>query len=905
VKNFKHFLTSTCIMLCALAFTCSLPARSAPDVSQVYMRVTLGDCYEKPVFVYVWVTHYNGGDTYSGISISKNGLVPGLVEPTTPDSFYQNNESTGWVNITHKIRPDTGALLTISARNNSVSPLIGDMGYSASPFTGDLGYSTPRFKADIAFATEPKDDCIVKTFHVDATPGNEYISVPPNLSPENLPNLRSAEEIAAATGKIADAMQWPKFGKKPVLFPYLLAANPEGANGFPPDRKVTEREQKTIDYFGFSNKEKIFLAVGTWRSKGPTLCYSQPDVEAMKANLITVVASFKKSGKTLDNIANCILTDEVGGQNTSHIVNCPACIESFKQWMKELKKTPEDLGVTNWDEVKPVYELQAESYPTLFYYTEKFRVRAWSKFMRVQRELIASAFGGNIPVDVNSSDGPTTLGNSSALGQDNFELLENSDDQNAMFGEDWAGGAAANQCSTFNVELMRSAAMKRGQSIGHYLISYYGRLPWDIKLNAVSMLARDVKHMVDFYYGPSWYSAEAGPVWKSSAWYAKPENWNSEAEIVREIGGAEDLLYPAKKKKAEVAILYSFTSDIWSVNFVEDKFMPLTADRTDSYGFDRMFLWLALTHANIPVDFISENRVAEGGLKGYKACYYTGRNLSKDASEKLAEWVKSGGTLVTMAGAGAKDEFNRPMGMLESILPAAYGKLDVFQPFQSLWNARGGILSLSPKEHVTMAKNGAKLAVLSVKQELLPKPGSQILGTFANGSAAIVMKKSGKGTVCEYGFLPGLSYIWPAVVMQQKVSDNVKKSGLKQIGIPDPTVVLDETDLSRRSWSPWQYPSEVRDVIASSALQSKADTPVLCSVPLVDAVCMETGKGIVVPLANYTLQPISSLSLAVEAKKKVSRVESVHHGNLVFKQKDGRVTFSLPLLETDFVKLYY
>ena len=89
------------------------------------------------------------------------------------------------------------------------------------------------------------------------------------------------------------------------------------------------------------------------------------------------------------------------------------------------------------------------------------------------------------------------------------------------------------------------------------------------------------------------------------------------------------------------------------------------------------------------------------------------------------------------------------------------------------------------------------------------------------------------------------------------------------------------------------------------ALEAKADQPVLCSVPLVDAVCMETEKGLVVPLANYTLQPVQKVGLAVESKKSVQRVESVHHGNLQFKQEGGRVNFSLPLVETDFVKLYY
>ena len=44
--------------------------------------------------------------------------------------------------------------------------------------------------------------------------------------------------------------------------------------------------------------------------------------------------------------------------------------------------------------------------------------------------------------------------------------------------------------------------------------------------------------------------------------------------MVREVGGAENLLCPAKKARSPVAILYSSSADIWTV------------DRNFAYGFD-------------------------------------------------------------------------------------------------------------------------------------------------------------------------------------------------------------------------------------------------------------------------------------------------------------------------------
>src|SRR5215217_7235563 len=115
--------------------------------------------------------------------------------------------------------------------------------------------------------------------------------------------------------------------------------------------------------------------------------------------------------------------------------------------------------------------------------------------------------------------------------------------------------------------------------------------------------------------------------------------WKAQAELVREIGGAEDLLLPAMPPAAEVAILYSSATDVW------------TAKGNLAYGFDRMHTWLALAHAQVPVDIVSEGAVAAGGLAKYKVCYLSGPNLTRAAADKLAHWVRAGGTLWLTAGA--------------------------------------------------------------------------------------------------------------------------------------------------------------------------------------------------------------------------------------------------------------
>ena len=45
-----------------------------------------------------------------------------------------------------------------------------------------------------------------------------------------------------------------------------------------------------------------------------------------------------------------------------------------------------------------------------------------------------------------------------------------------------------------------------------------------------------------------------------------------------------------------------------------------------AYGFDRMHTWLALAHAQVPVDIVPEREIER--LDGYKVCYLSGPNLT-------------------------------------------------------------------------------------------------------------------------------------------------------------------------------------------------------------------------------------------------------------------------------------
>jgi len=808
--------------------------------TQTYLRVTIGDGYERPLYIHIFADHYHA-PWYQHYSLARDGAKAGIAPGKV--NLLKSGEQTPWCNISPMLYQDSGAILNISAR---------------------YGYTdrAERLRATFEFATAPDPKAVVRTIRADLQPNGLVVLAPPNLTtPENLARLKIDREVAEEIGKLADAHAWPTYGKKPERFPFFVSAQLD-RRAMALDAAVTAREEKTLNYFGFMPKHNREIR-GVWFMHNSSYC--QPDIEKMKARAAAQVEEFKKDGGSVKDIVFCELTDEPGGQKLDFIVKDPAYAAQFRAWLKAMGKTPADLLVSNWDAVRPVTEAESDKFPALYYFTQRFRTRALGDFIATQRKVLEQAYRGSFPVLANFSDGAIYQANFYAQGVDYFELL-NSPDQNAIWGEDWANLSSTYQCASYNVDLMRAAARARGQKIGHHLVAYAGRKPWDIKLKATSELARGVKILNNFHYGPSWSGHEGGIWWKSSAWYARPEKWTANAELTREVGAVEDMLLPAMPAPAKVAILYSSATDVWTV------------DGNLAPGFDRMHTWLALAHAQVPVDIVSEQQAADGMLDGYQVCYLSGPNLTVAAAQKLKQWVQRGGTLWLTAGAAARDEYNRPLPTLDDLLPAE--RKDA-QELQSFKNSGRYLSVLAAKDEVRW--DGGTAEVLSVKQTLAPRAGAKVLATFKDGSPALVRG----GSVYCVGFLPALAYIKPALVARKKLEEENK-----------------DAELLQRSHNPWEFPAHVRELLLTPVRAAGVEPPVLCDVPLVDAVYMTCDQGVLIPLANYTLKPLEKLTLKVKVPRPVKRAESVRRGALKFERSaDGRVTIALPLDNNDFVKL--
>jgi len=221
------------------------------------------------------------------------------------------------------------------------------------------------------------------------------------------------------------------------------------------------------------------------------------------------------------------------------------------------------------------------------------------------------------------------------------------------------------------------------------------------------------------------------------------------------------------------------------------------------------------------------------------------------------------------------------------------------------------VYTLSPKDTATVGET--TIDVLSVRQALTARAGAEVLGTYKDGSPALIRGSADKGTIYCTGFLPALDYIRQAAVARQDMAAQIKQE--EQVAIDGPDVeqaaananTLSPTDRARleASANPWAFPGMVREAILAPVRTAGIEPPVTCSVPLVDAVYMTCDQGIVMPLANYTLLPLDKVDFTVRVDRPIARVETIHRGTLEVKQTGNRLSFSIPLASTDYVKIYY
>lgn len=328
------------------------------------------------------------------------------------------------------------------------------------------------------------------------------------------------------------------------------------------------------------------------------------------------------------------------------------------------------------------------------------------------------------------------------------------------------------------------------------------------------------------------------------------------------MGAIEEQLVGAKVVPARVALGWSETTAIW------DQAVP-----TDSgynrpgnimYALERHYLYLLLRHLQLPVDLVTEADIEEGRLKDYDVYFLVGDHMASKPAAALRNWVEAGGVLVSGAGGGLWDEYNRPLDTLKDVygikgarqyareqgreyIPGETYAVNVndnhLEKAEQALRAKLELLHAHPLDTITCGE--FQLPVLGYRQSFAVDGGG-VIGALQSGNAAIVTNSFGKGRALIMGFLPGISYFYQAYPFRPYGRGG---EDLSMCLYPD-------------------YKPLVRDAMASllKTVWPAMGAAVTTSNPFVEAnLMLQTNGAFYVALVNYSGKPIKDLSVRIRA----------------------------------------
>ena len=284
------------------------------------------------------------------------------------------------------------------------------------------------------------------------------------------------------------------------------------------------------------------------------------------------------------------------------------------------------------------------------------------------------------------------------------------------------------------------------------------------------------------------------------------------------------------------------------------------------------WVYLALAHAHIPVDVLSEQQLAEGKLDHYKAIYVPGTHLHHDAARQLKTWVEAGGLLWTDALGLSRDEANQPTPALAGLLKLGERRLESWGKVEGYRATElAPLVETSTPEQASITWDGGK-AIARIGREVFAETDATVAARFADGKPAVLRQRFGKGEIVVLGWWSGLTY-----------SARVRR--------PDFDMRTD-FDADPRRW------------IAGPALQRGVYAPVLPAAPTVEAVLLESDGKRSIVLMNWAyksvagryggvLEPESNLRIDLPGIGAATSVRSLVHGN---RPIEGR-SVTLPTLD--------
>jgi len=217
------------------------------------------------------------------------------------------------------------------------------------------------------------------------------------------------------------------------------------------------------------------------------------------------------------------------------------------------------------------------------------------------------------------------------------------------------------------------------------------------------------------------------------------------------INSNSELFASAKVRKAKIALVYDFASDL--INRIEE--FRCGSDLSLSVNYGTMLntyktalqgIYHLLWKAGIEVDLLSSHELEK--IKEYTIIYLP---MFFVVDEKqgliLTDYVRNGGTLIAEGGIAQR----QPNTMLQTTRPGA-GMVELFGA-QEVYR----IIEDGEDRHITFPD---KTVLLSKKMNAaFDLKGGEAVAHYENGQIALVKNHYGKGTAIMTGFSPGAAYL--------------------------------------------------------------------------------------------------------------------------------------------------
>ncbi|MCX7705189.1 MAG: beta-galactosidase trimerization domain-containing protein [bacterium] len=553
------------------------------------------------------------------------------------------------------------------------------------------------------------------------------------------------------------------------------------------------------------------------------------------------------------------------------VPDAKAAREGFAEYLKSQKVNPQDIEPSgDWSKIiyNPDPKIK-ETNPALFYWSKRFRnyygIQKTKELTDVLRKYLPNA-------GIGANFSPHHGGYAHSYLGEVFQWINcfREDGLTMPWSEDyiWQIPVGSPQMNEINLDMFLCAIRGKPDRLIHYYVMPHwpGNTPNMWKRQFFAAISHGAKIFNLFEFQPVWLAYTENHV-------TNPEMYEMVLRSFREYGLFEDIVQNGYVRQAESALWFSETADIWD-------------DNNGPFAAEKRTLYITIRNNQIPLDFIVEQDALDGTIEKYKTIFITDRHISLDASKKIADWVKNGGTLFLTAGAGMFDQYNRRNEVFQQMLGIQQEILEL--PESRIEFEKQDLPFARPITEIVEIE-GKKVSIPVYGAVCKIKPGTfKTIGRFSDGLPAIINVEYGRGKIIYCAFLPGISYFKPA--------------------IPLKPVDRGSTDDAMAHFIPVDFEKNIGFLVKSAV----SGNPVSFvrdkngnELGFIETTVIESKEGMVIPLINWSNQSINGAILEFKMNlknRKISLASGRPIKEINFSQEKTEIHFDLDIADAVIIR---